>query len=397
MAAESGRLKSLDVLRAAAVLLVLGRHADVATPDQGMLLCSVTAVWWRGGWIGVDLFFVLSGFLIAGLLFREQQRFGEIRVGRFFIRRGLKIYPPFFVLLAATIAVRASLGVQLPARKILGEISFLQNYLGALWNHTWSLAVEEHFYLMLPIVLVVLARRSGRRGDPFGSLPLLFVVLSFSLLGLRIYTAYWRDETGFVRCLCATHLRIDSLAFGVLCSYFFHYRCERFSRLLAGRRPLFAAIGVILLMPAFVFRLESTPLIYTLGLTGFYIGGGALLCSLVSGELKGGPLLTVLAMVGAYSYSIYLWHMPVKTWGIQLLEGATSMTLPYAGRALVYFAGSVIFGILMGIVVEYPVLRLRDRYFPSRSETEMPNRRPPVWQRPTSSASSTRRISLPVH
>src|SRR3990167_6747089 len=93
------RLVQLDILRGIAVLLVLGRHIPMTQePVRGFL-----GWWMRAGWTGVDLFFVLSGFLVSGLLFQEYKRHGDIRLGRFFIRRGLKIYPAFYVLFFVTL------------------------------------------------------------------------------------------------------------------------------------------------------------------------------------------------------------------------------------------------------------------------------------------------------
>src|SRR5215211_479046 len=101
------RLKNLDVLRAVAVLLVLGRHVNVVAPMPadvpGPVALAIRA-WVKVGWTGVDLFFVLSGFLVSGLLFAEYRKNGELRIGRFLIRRGFKIYPPFWVLMAVTLA-----------------------------------------------------------------------------------------------------------------------------------------------------------------------------------------------------------------------------------------------------------------------------------------------------
>ncbi len=85
------RNQTLDVLRAVAVLLVFSRHST------GALLVS------HLGWVGVDLFFVLSGFLVSGLLFREYQQDGQLLPGRFLIRRGFKIYPQFYLLVVVTI------------------------------------------------------------------------------------------------------------------------------------------------------------------------------------------------------------------------------------------------------------------------------------------------------
>jgi peptidoglycan/LPS O-acetylase OafA/YrhL len=91
------RSKAIDILRALAVFLVLGRHmipvASAGPSIPGYFAHSFTTLWVRGGWIGVDLFFVLSGFLVSGLLFRGHQKFGVLSGKDFLIRRGLKIYP----------------------------------------------------------------------------------------------------------------------------------------------------------------------------------------------------------------------------------------------------------------------------------------------------------------
>lgn len=112
-----------------------------------------------GGWIGVDLFFVLSGFLISGLLFREHRKTGGVRIGRFLARRGFKIYPAFYVMILFTLAVGSLFDQRLPLRDVLAELSFTQNYFGGLWDHTWSLAVEEHFYIGIAALFALLLRR----------------------------------------------------------------------------------------------------------------------------------------------------------------------------------------------------------------------------------------------
>jgi len=99
------RLVGLDILRAIAIGLVLGHHMGRPPADPSVLM-RVIAGWQRGGWIGVDLFFVLSGFLISGLLFREYDRHGQIKLSRFLARRGLRIYPPFYAFLAITVLLQ---------------------------------------------------------------------------------------------------------------------------------------------------------------------------------------------------------------------------------------------------------------------------------------------------
>ncbi len=358
------RLASLDSLRAVAIFLVLGRHMDWPPADHG-LLNVVSWYWHQGGWIGVDLFFVLSGFLIGGLLFAEYKRYGGISYGRFFVRRGLKIYPPFFALLAVTIVVKICLAEPMPRREILGEVLFLQNYLGSIWPHTWSLAVEEHFYVLLPLTLLTLIRLNPKSTDPFARIPRLFLLLAVALLCARVLNACYWDHYTNTRCLEGTHLRIDSLMFGVVLSYCFHFRHGDFVAFVLPKRLLMAGLGIGLLVPAFCLPLD-TPFIYTLGFTAFYLGSGLLLAAMVCKEPRAGPILRILAFIGAYSYSIYLWHMPFKAWlwlGLARFFGVES----YTGRAGLFVCGSIVFGIVMGKVVEYPVLRLRDKFFPSRS------------------------------
>src|SRR5271169_1218036 len=138
---DQKRILELDVLRGIAILLVMGVHVP-AYPIWSTV----------GGW-GVDLFFVLSGFLISNLLFGEYKSTGDIRLARFFSRRALKLYPSFYLLLAVTLVYCFFWHVPITAREILGEATLTQNYIGAIWGHTWSLAVEEHFYIFLPVVL----------------------------------------------------------------------------------------------------------------------------------------------------------------------------------------------------------------------------------------------------
>ena len=139
------RNQSLDILRCVAVLLVLGIHV----PHYRL--------WARVGWTGVDLFFVLSGFLISGLLFRDYQEHGSIDWKRFLIRRGFKIYPSYYMFLWIAAILLVLIGHHYNMRSmLLGNAVFVGNYfqqtvtIGPFW-HLWSIAVEEHFYVLLPV------------------------------------------------------------------------------------------------------------------------------------------------------------------------------------------------------------------------------------------------------
>src|ERR1700691_3959576 len=131
------RNKRLDILRCVAVVMVILVHS------------GESRFFSRVGWTGVDLFFVLSGFLISGLLFSEYKKRKAISFKRFFIRRGLKIYPAFYVFLLCTgIAQYVRFHVLAAPALFLNEIFFVMNYFGGVWYHTWSLGVEEHFYIL---------------------------------------------------------------------------------------------------------------------------------------------------------------------------------------------------------------------------------------------------------
>ena len=170
------RNQSLDILRCIAILLVLGHHFIHYHH------------WAKVGWIGVDLFFVLSGFLISGLLFSEYKRNGQIDIQRFILRRGLKIWPAYYVLVIVTaiisMLVAHARGVPFPSHEVAVSAIFVRNFFGNdgfnYLAHSWSLAVEEHFYLMLPLLLLVLLRLR-RLGDPFRSIPWIFLAIAPNL------------------------------------------------------------------------------------------------------------------------------------------------------------------------------------------------------------------------
>ena len=147
----------------------------------------------------MDLFFVLSGFLISGLLFSEYKKRHSINFKRFFFRRGLKIYPAFYVFLLLTGITAALVVHSYPTSgQYLHEIFFVMNYEHGVWDHTWSLAVEEHFYIFLPIFLSILARLSSNREDPFRSIPRAAAVIAVLCLIFRAVSVLAGNQIGIV-------------------------------------------------------------------------------------------------------------------------------------------------------------------------------------------------------
>lgn len=369
------RVVSLDMLRAAAVFLVMARHLGMPAAEVPWLQEPLEGLV-RGGWVGVDLFFVLSGFLIGGLIFREHARHGELRVGRFLVRRGLKIYPPFYAFIAVTLLIGWAAGEPAPARhRLLGELLYLQNYWGALWSHTWSLAVEEHFYILLPLLLLGIRERGGSAAGakPFRRLPWLAGLVMAGALLLRLANHAAGAPYSVLSHLVPTHLRIDAMMFGVLLAWLHHEYPEPFHASTRRFWPILLGVGVLALLPPFFFALGVYPFIHTWGLALNYLGAGCVVLGVLGWEGARVRRRGVLAYVGLYSYSIYLWHMPVMEWIMPRVHTLTGVG-PGSIASLALFALlSCLAGIGAARLVEFPVLRLRDRFFPSRSGVLVPS------------------------
>jgi peptidoglycan/LPS O-acetylase OafA/YrhL len=354
--AKRQRTAELDVLRGFAILLVMGVHVQ-AYP-----------IWSTFGGFGVDLFFVLSGFLISNLLFKEYRESHRIVLMRFFLRRALKLYPSFYFLLAGTLIYCRWWHVPVTGRAVLGELTLTQNYLGAIWGHTWSLAVEEHFYLLLPIALFLMMKIRPDSDNPFRPVPYVFLVVATCCLALRIWNGVsYRPYNHHVH-FEPSHLRFDSLLFGVLLSYLHNFRGDVLRKVMSPpwRLPI-SFLGIVALAPMLI--LESThPFVYTFGFTLLYIGFGILLLLAIYKEKPGprpGIVIRAIGAMGVYSYTVYLWHVPLAM-VFTALAVRFNMVNQYALHA-VYLAASIITGIAASKLVEIPVLKIRERLFPSQS------------------------------
>jgi peptidoglycan/LPS O-acetylase OafA/YrhL len=160
---------------------------------------------------------------------------------------------------------------------------------------------------------------------------------------------------------------MDSLCCGVVISYFYYYHSARFLDIAKRFRVPALAVGVGALAPAFIFPLETTPFIYTLGLTLFYVGSGLILIGVLTFKIPENGFVTSAAYIGSHSYSIYLWHLPLAIWGLPLLYRILGHHLNWYLYCASYFLGSVILGIVMASAIEFPLLKIRDRWFPSRA------------------------------
>ena len=353
--APPSRLPRLDQLRALAVLLVLGRHLEGLVQVPWAPVDAVLGAWKRVGWLGVDLFFVLSGFLVTGVLFAEQRQRGSFSPARFYFRRALKILPPFWLLLGATVAARLLRGHQPPGRELLGELVFLQNYVGALWPHTWSLAVEEHFYLVCPWLLWAFSRSP--------SFPRVVLALAAGVLLLRVGHGLWRPQFTYPTHLAPTHLRLDGLLVGTWLAWAWHGRREAFERFVRRHALALRWAPLFAFGPFLFVEIDAAPWGWTVGFSLVALGSAAWVALAVGGgEGRPSRVGRWLAAVGERSYSIYLWHFPVLIWGSLLWTRVTGARPEGSAAAvLAYLGASVAVGWAMAHAVERPVLAVRDR------------------------------------
>jgi peptidoglycan/LPS O-acetylase OafA/YrhL len=360
------RNQALDVLRAVAILLVFSRHMKVCPAEASQLLSQTTQTLAQGGWIGVDLFFVLSGFLISGLLFREYKKTGTVSPVRFLIRRGFKIYPAFFVFLVASVSISYYMTHTVKWKGVLTESLFLTSYLRtpALFNHTWSLGVEEHFYIFLPVLFLGLVIWT-RGKDSFRFVPKICVGLAIACLMARLTNHFlWPQLPN--RCVFQSHCRFDSLFFGVLLAFFANFKAEAFKRLCICHRKKWLLAGAICYTPAFIFPLMQTPAMLTFGFTVFTLGGGFFLMGALGRPASSNLIIRCLAFMGAHSYSIYLWHEFVAWRALQLINVSSSIS-QWSAYFFCYVAGSILLGIFMAKAVEFPGLIVREKLFPSQT------------------------------
>jgi peptidoglycan/LPS O-acetylase OafA/YrhL len=352
----TSRNQSLDVLRGIAVLMVALTHYAEDLNHDGLM--------YTVGTCGVDLFFVLSGFLISGLLFSEYKRTGKIDAKRFWIRRGFKIYPPFYFFLATTVFGLLVLTHRpLRPQALFAELVFLQSYVPHLWPHTWSLAVEEHFYFLLPLLLMLFIRVNTANRNPFRWIPLISIVSSCICFYLRFLAmhrgAIWEQVSE------PTHLRIDALLSGVTLGYYSHFQQESFCE---ARRRWVLVVGILL---------SSTLIVLpqVMRLTIAYPAFCFVVAWAVNRNHSENLLVRAFAWVGYYSYSIYLWHVVLV------------IVLPFIPsgwyRLPSYAAGVILIGVFFAKAIEVPALRFRDKVFPSnkaprsrKSVTPLPSLQP---------------------
>ena len=320
---------------------------------------------------GVDIFFVLSGFLVSGLFFKELAQRGTVSPGRFLVRRAFKIYPAFWLLILVTVILQLLQAGQVSLTALCAELLFCQNYVTGLWLHTWTLAVEEHFYLILAFLFFALKWRAGPEEKlNLKIIPIAFVMAFFLCLAGKTLT-WWlapEIETSNNRWFATvTHVRIDALFFGMWLAHLWH-NCwdENMKARVLAFRYLWAGAG-LLLISSFGERVMGIESWYIFGFVMVYLGAGCLVIASLSLDYSRCPAwLEWIAWLGKHSYSVYLWHPLVLEWLRPALGAGSSNMGVYLAKEFISLACSWGFGILTARIIEFPMLQLRDRLFPAR-------------------------------
>jgi peptidoglycan/LPS O-acetylase OafA/YrhL len=340
----------LDFIRGIAILLVLIFHYQSRNElVSNAFLQRIQSF----GWVGVDVFFVLSGFLVGGLMLREWKVTGRIDAVRFLKRRGFKIWPGYYLFLfvAAIIHVR-------PFKSFFWQnLVNIQNYVPSSLSHTWSLAVEEHFYLLLAGLMVLAVRRHWK----VSTLLTGCVITALLVEALRAFLILTGRHFFFY-----THARVDALLLGVSLSILRHFYPERFAML--QRRRILLCLVVAAALLALYFDTDAIPVPQMMRspflITIVDYASVALLLLLYHPGGKHWMPYRIVAKIGIFSYGIYLWHVSVLRpvdFVLPHLPGAlravTSTFLPYVL--------AIGLGVAATKMVELPFLRLRERTVPA--------------------------------
>jgi peptidoglycan/LPS O-acetylase OafA/YrhL len=385
---KPARVLYLDVLRGIAILLVLLRHPPVRVTDDSFL-GALFKPFYFSGWVGVDLFFVLSGFLIGGLLFDEYRKQGSINLKRFWVRRAFKILPPYYAYIGIGMIAAFVLTPGGVLDKLLevweshaGTLLFVQNYSVLRYTHTWSLAVEEHFYLLLPTTLALLlwgAVRS-RRSEPFRAVPALYASVAVVCLVGRLLMANTGLPFSIYRQYVVTHLRIDSLLAGVCLAYLIRFRKPWIDAIRPARWALLL-MGIACFVPTFMGDMEQVQFMFTWQFTILQIGSAMLILFGATGSTMSAPplLARTTACIGRWSYAIYLWHPPMAMAGTLFILKAFGLPTDgwtYPLMMAIYIGLATLIGAIVTRLIETPALQLRDRWTKSRTPG------PPVAEAP---------------
>ena len=362
---SKARITGLDLLRAAAILLVLAFHYAVVVGPQPNL-----GVLTQFGWCGVDLFFVLSGYLIGNQVLGGVANGEGLSLGNFFARRLLRTLPNYLVVLTFYWCLPSELAGRHTAA-LWRFLTFTQNFglqYGETFTHSWSLCIEEQFYLLLPLVVLAVAR--GKHAAKLCWAALLAALL-FGIAS-RAYAFHAQGFSSFsAEVYYGSATRFDELLPGVAIAMLRNFHPALFQRALK-----FANVWLVLglLLGVFCLGQWMSPEIEsfvgtTLGFSLLAFGFGMMTLSALSPDsLLNRCHVPGAAQLALWSYAIYLAHKPVYKLLADALRGAGIARDTPLAMALIIIAG-IAAGWVLYRLVERPFMRLRSRWFPSNRAT----------------------------
>ena len=330
----------LDGIRALSILLVMVSHAGL-----GIATAS----------LGMTSFFFLSGYLIATLMRREQQRSGRVALGAFYLRRALRILPPLWItiLLSMLLAAAGILHARFDWIAIFSQFVLVISY-GAIWGHSegmpflplWSLAVEEHYYLVFPVLYICLfSKISGRSGA------LICIGICAAILGFRFGHAWAGTASWYI--YTWSHTRVDAIFAGAALALYRNPVVKGEGRGAGAYGVIFALclLAVSVLIRDEVFRQTVR---YSLQSIAMYFLFDFVLRN--PGWLAGVLSSRPARFVGDRSYALYLCHLP-----IMVLVGQYHLSTSVGMRAAISIAIAFLYASIMYVAVERPLARLRKR------------------------------------
>lgn len=334
--ALSDRNAAVDWFRAFAILVVMGFHSPLK--DHSLLF--------RYGYLGVDLFFVISGFLVSrplilGFLAQKRASFGK-----FFVRRAFKIWPSYYFMLSLGSLLTLIVPINpIDKNHVFSYVFFYQNFSSprpSSFDMVWSICIEEHFYIILPVFFIIAGKLLNYRVHMMiiGILSMIFGTVLLRFLGYELGKTVWGN----------TQYRLDGLGLGVLLSTVQVLRPQIFF----GTKIKTSLIIVGLLLIVFGVLFSEISNFFDVVLKYFFVSLGFALViagSLSSNFRYGRPL----QLVAYFSYNIYLWHN---------LMGAVAFKIntPLIIQLFIYVGLTAVAAHLATVLVEETTLRYRELF-----------------------------------